>query len=190
MILITVLVIAVSCGSRPKIEETSPPEVVVGTDSSPTDEDVHNNNEEIIKKEEINAEETLQKRYIATRAEVQHFIEDLNKIIYNGNYDMWKTLLSKNYLAKISSPDFLKQISELPAMKSQKIVLKSTRDYFNYVVKPSRADSRIDYSSIDIEYISENKVKAFTITITKSGETRQNLLYDLEHFGNSWKIVN
>jgi hypothetical protein len=194
IVLIIVVFIAVSCGTQPHIEETSPLEIAKYVDSSLTDEKELGEgfDEEISEElnEELSSEISSQKRYISTKAEVQRLIGDINKIINNGSYDMWKPLLSEEYFAKISAPEFLHQISELPAMKSQKIVLKTPREYFYNVVLPSRANSRIDYSSIDIEFISENRVKAFTITTNKAGETQQNRLYDLEHFGNTWKIID
>jgi hypothetical protein len=183
MVLVVVFFIAVSCGTQPQVEEASPLEITEYADSSSTDK-------EELNEEELYSENSSQKRYIATRVEVQRLIGDINKIINNGSYDMWKPLLSEEYFAKISTPEFLQQVSELPAMKSQKIVLKTPREYFYNVVIPSRANTRIDYSSIDIEFISENRVKAFTITTNKAGETMQNRLYDLEHFGNSWKIID
>jgi hypothetical protein len=194
IVLIIELFIAVSCGTQPQIEETFPLENIKYAVFVLADEEVLSEapSEELSEKlnEELSSEISIQKRYISTKAEVQRFIVDINKIINNGSYDMWKPLLSEEYLAKISAPEFLQQISELPAMKSQKIVLKTPREYFYNVVIPSRAYGRIDYSSIDIEFISENRVKAFTITTNKAGETRQNRLYDLEHFGNSWKIID
>jgi hypothetical protein len=190
MELIIVLLIAVSCGTQPHIEETSLLEIAKHADSSSTDEKELSEGLSEELSEELSFEISIQKRYISTKAEVQRLIGDINKIINNGSYDMWRPLLSEEYFAKISAPEFLQQISELPAMKSQKIVLKTPREYFYNVVLPSRANSRIDYSSIDIEFISENRVKAFTITTNKAGETQQNRLYDLEHFGNSWKIID
>jgi hypothetical protein len=190
MVLVVVFFIAVSCGTQPHIEETFPTEIAEYASFFPTDEEELSEAPIEELNEELSSEKSNQKRYISAKAEVQRLIGDINKIINNGSYDMWRPLLSEEYFAKISAPEFLQQVSELPAMKSQKIVLKTPREYFYNVVIPSRANSRIDYSSIDIEFVSENRVKAFTITTNKAGETMQNRLYDLEHFGNSWKIID
>jgi hypothetical protein len=67
-------------------------------------------------------------------------------------------------------------------LKNQKIVLKSLEDYFLYVVVPSRANDRVD----DIEFIGQNRVKAYTIT-SKGQRLR---LYELEKTAGNWNIVN
>jgi hypothetical protein len=120
--------------------------------------------------------------YDSTKSDVQHLIEELNGIIRAKNYNAWRSYLDEDYLADISSSEYLQRISDSAAMKSQKIVLKAPEDYFNYVVVPSRANSRVD----DIEFITQRRVKAFTIT-----EKGQRLrLYDLERSSDGWKIIN
>jgi hypothetical protein len=125
-------------------------------------------------------------QYVETKEEVQHFIEGLNRIISRRDYKSWKAALSPEYFDKISSPENLQQVSELPAMKTRRIVLKDAEDYFINVVVPSRANSRVD----DIEFIGEHRVKAFTIVTTTSGEEQRLRLYDLEKTENIWKIID
>jgi hypothetical protein len=60
------------------------------------------------------------------------------------------------------------------------VKLQSLKDYFIYVVYPSRQNDRVD----DIEFITERLVKA--ITIGPDGERQ--ILYFLERDGTSWKI--
>jgi len=127
-----------------------------------------------------------QAKYLSTRDEVQKFIEQQNKLIKERNFEAWKTSLSREYFAEISSQENLRRISAQPAMKTRRIVLRTAQDYFDYVVVPSRADLRVD----EIEFISENRVKAFTITTNKAGEELRLRLYDLEKIGNSWTIIN
>jgi hypothetical protein len=127
-----------------------------------------------------------QAQYAATREEVQKFIEQQNKLIRERNFDAWKASLSPEYFAEISSKENLKRISEQPGMKTRKIILRTAQDYFDYVVVPSRADLRVD----EIEFISVNRVKAFTITTNKAGAEQRLRLYDLEKIGNSWTIIN
>jgi len=124
--------------------------------------------------------------YESTREEVQKFIEDLNQIIRNRNYQAWRACLSEEYFAEISSQENLREISAQPAMRTRRIVLRTPEDYFQYVVVPSRADLRVD----DIEFISVNRVKAFTITQNRAGDEVRLRLYDLEKIGNSWTIIN
>jgi len=116
--------------------------------------------------------------YISTWDEVQRFIESQNTIIRNRNYQAWRASLSPEYFAEISSPENLRYISELPAMRTRNIVLRTAEDYFINVVVPSRANLRVG----DIEFISLNRVKVF--------DERGLRLYDLEKINNSWTIIN
>jgi hypothetical protein len=119
----------------------------------------------------------------STMQEVRVFINDLNKVISAKNYNAWKDALSPEYFERISSAENLRLLSEMPQMKAQKKVLKTPKDYFDFVVVPSRADSRVD----EIEFLNLYKVKAYT---KKDGSTERMILYDLEKTGNMWKIVN
>jgi hypothetical protein len=127
-----------------------------------------------------------QQHYNTTREEVQRFIEELNLIIRNRDFNAWKGSLSPEYFLEISSPENLRRVSDLPAMRTRRIVLRTAEDFFQHVVVPSRADLRVD----DIEFISMNRVKAFTITTNRAGEEVRLRLYDLEKIGNTWTIIN
>ncbi|MDR1429177.1 MAG: hypothetical protein LBI85_02715 [Spirochaetaceae bacterium] len=118
----------------------------------------------------------------STKTDVQKLIQDLNGIIRARNYRAWVSYLSDDYLRDISSPDFLAQTSASARLRQQRIVLGSPEDYFNHVVVPSRANDRVD----DIEFTSQNRVKAYTVT--PNGQRLR--LYELEKTGNSWKIMN
>ena len=182
-----ILIFAISCSSAPKIaEETTEEvehEVILDVISEANIEKVDIPQEP---EEEFNPVNVSREYYEATREDVQHFIEELNEIIKNQNYNAWKAALSDEYFEEISSPQNLLEISELPAMKTRRITLRTSQDYFTHVVIPSRANSRID----DIEFISLYRVKAFTINITRSGEENRLLLYNLEKTGDMWKIIN
>lgn len=118
----------------------------------------------------------------STKIDVQHFIAELNRIIRAKDYHAWVSNLEESYFQTISSADFLQQLSESAFLQSRHIVLKTPQDYFFQVVVPSRANSRVD----DIEFISPTRVKAYTVS---SGGQRLRL-YDLEHSGGGWKIIN
>jgi hypothetical protein len=118
-----------------------------------------------------------------TMHDIQGMIEDLNRIIRSRNYDGWLSYLSQEFIAAHSAPDYLKQISETsPRLTTQNVVLNNLRDYFVYVVVPSRANDRVD----DIEYSAANRVKAYTV----SARGQRLRLYDLEQVDGGWKIVN
>ena len=127
-----------------------------------------------------------QAQYSSTMAEVQRFIEEQNKNIRSGNFEAWKRSLSPEYFAEISSAENLKRISESPVLKARKIVLKTAQDYFINVVVPSRADLHVE----EIEFISANRVTAFTVKTNKAGEEQRLRLYDLEKIDNTWTIIN
>ena len=116
------------------------------------------------------------------KVEIQQLIQRLNSIIRAKNYNAWVSYLDSNYFAVISSKEYLYRTSQSPVLAKQKIVLRSAQDYFNHVVVPARTNDRVD----DIEFETQNRVKAYTINA--KGEKLR--LYDLEKSGNEWKIIN
>jgi hypothetical protein len=165
--------LSVSCESGPKAADAPPPEpAALAAADTPVVEPPPGFDPASISREVFNS----------TKEDVQRFIEDLNRIIRNKNYTAWKDALAPALFAEISSAGYLARISDSDAMKSRKIVLKTPEDYFTHVVVPSRANSRVD----DIEFIAENRVKAFTIA--PNGQRLR--LYDLEKSGSTWKIIN
>ncbi|MCL1836817.1 MAG: hypothetical protein FWG46_04635 [Treponema sp.] len=138
--------------------------------------------------------EVSQEVYDSTLAEVQRFIDNLNKTISGKDYASWRNYLSEEYFEQISSPEFLANASESPALKSKKVVLRTPSDYFMNVVVPSRANSRVD----EIDFETENFVRAYflnTRTVRGEGnevrtETRRLRVYELIKIDDNWKIVN
>lgn len=117
----------------------------------------------------------------STMVDVQSFVEQLNRIIASRNYDEWTKHLTPDYLAHYSNPEVLAEISQDPALKRYSLVLRTLRDYFNYVVFPSRRDSQVD----DIEFLDKSRIKV--IWISPKGEPL--VLYNLEKIGDTWKIA-
>jgi hypothetical protein len=116
------------------------------------------------------------------KSEVQQLIQKLNGIIRAKDYDSWVSYLGTGYFAIINSKEYLDRINKSERMIKARITLYSARDYFIHVVVPSRANDRVD----DIEFISQNRVKAYTIN--PKGERLR--LYDLEKTRSSWMIIN
>ena len=116
------------------------------------------------------------------KLEIQQLIQKLNGIIREKNYNGWVSYLDTGFFATINSKEYLDRVSQSPVLVKQKIVLKSARDYFNHVVVPARTNDRVD----DIEFISRNRVKAYTVNA--AGNRLR--LYDLEKTENGWKIIN
>jgi hypothetical protein len=137
-----------------------------------------------------------QEQFDTTKNEVQTLVEDLNKIIRARNYNSWVTYLSESYFEEINSQAYLEDMTEKlyerdknvaanlgrDVKQVQKRVLRTSRDYFTYVVVPSRANDRVD----DIEYISENQVIAYTV----DGRGQRLILHNLEKIDGKWKISN
>ncbi|MFA6508335.1 MAG: hypothetical protein WCT14_19695 [Treponemataceae bacterium] len=118
----------------------------------------------------------------STKSDVQALLERLNAIIRDKDYESWVTFLGKDYRAALNDPSFLERISASSVLRKQKVTLRSLRDYFIYVVVPSRAHDRAD----DIEFIGQNRVKAFTV----DAKGRRLRLYDLEKTPTGWEIIN
>jgi hypothetical protein len=133
-------------------------------------------------KETFDPETVTEEEFNFTKAEIQTLITELNNIIRARDYNAWINCLGANYLAEKNSKTYLAQVSKQPRLKSQKITLANAKDYFNYVVVPSRVNDRVD----DIEFVTKNRVKAYTINT--NGERLR--LYDLENWGMGWKIIN
>ncbi|MBN2875607.1 MAG: hypothetical protein JXM71_10975 [Spirochaetales bacterium] len=116
-----------------------------------------------------------------TIVDVQALIGSLNYIIQSKDYDSWVAALTEEYRDYYSSPETLARISEAAVLKRLKIQLTSLKDYFTYVVYPSRQNDRVD----DVEFIDATRIRA--ITINPKGERL--VLYNLEKIGDTWKIA-
>ena len=170
LLIILSVILAVSCGSKP-------------INGAPRDDEEWGY---VQSGESFNPISVSQEYYQSTMGDVQFFIEELNQIIRRRDYNSWKEALSLEYFEKISSQENLQEISAQPAMITRRIVLRNAEDFFIHVVVPSRANSRVD----DIEFVSMNRVKAFTIMTNRAGEEQRLRLYDLEKTGNIWKIID
>jgi hypothetical protein len=188
LLAVTVVFFFVSCGSSPETEQqddhvSSPGEAAgesqVSASEKPAPQvpaapavfDAHNVSRELFEQ---------------TKLEVQRFIDQLNNMISQRNYEAWKSSLSPEFFARIASAEHLQSVSDTDIMKAQRIVLRNAEDYFFYVVVPSRTASRVD----EIEFISENRVKAYMINVYNDGTTLWIRLFDLEKNGNMWMIIN
>lgn len=117
--------------------------------------------------------------YTRTFEEIGEFIDKLNLIIRNADYESWLTFLSEEYIRVTADPLYLKDQSEKPLLKQANIQLADLRDYFAYVVVPSRTQATVD----EIEFLDENRVKALAVL-----RGTRVILYLLERHDNQWKI--
>jgi hypothetical protein len=174
-----------SCVSEPETQPEAPVQPVIQVPVAPVVEPAA----PVLAEPEIppvevpfDSTHVAQEIYDSTKVDVQQFIENLNQIIRQKDYRGWSSNLGELYLARINSREYLNNVSQQPRLKSQKIVLNSAEDYFINVVVPSRANDRVD----DIEFVSEEAVRAYTVT--PAGQRLR--LYLLEKVGSSWKIVD
>ena len=150
------------------------------------EEDKSNNNinNTIIVEDSIESKEPLEfslseEKYTIIFNEIEMVIEKLNKLIHNKEYHLWLTYLTEDYKKIKGNPEYLKKLSEKPVIKNKKIVLRSLKDYFYYVVVPSRYNAKLD----KLKFINETHVKAYTYI-----NNEYIILYYLEKQGNEWKI--
>jgi hypothetical protein len=120
--------------------------------------------------------------YTETKRDIQIFIQKVDALIKTKNYDEWVKLLSREYYELINSSAFLAEVSQQPRLKSQNIVLKTSKDYFLQVVVTSRAN----LWASDIEFVERTRVMAF---IVNQGGQRIRI-HTLDKTGDSWEIVD
>ena len=123
--------------------------------------------------------EATKEEYEAAFEEIDKLINKLNTIIKNGRYEEWLTYLTEEYINTMSKKSNLEEISDKPILKRYNINLHSLRDYFNYVVVPSRSNTQLD----DIIFVDKKHVKAISV---KDG--KNTILYQLERVNDKWKI--
>jgi hypothetical protein len=121
-----------------------------------------------------------------TMGEMRLLIAEINRVIRAKDYERWVAYLAEDFITAINSPDYLAQLSESSRqLKGQNIVLRTPQDYFTYVVVASRENIRVDASLDDIEFLSHNRVKAFTLNARK----QRLRLFEFVKAGDAWKIA-
>jgi hypothetical protein len=120
-----------------------------------------------------------QEEYDKTFAEVEAVILELNDTIKTKNMGKWEKYLTREFRDSIMSPQNLGELNERPLLKRNNITIKTLKEYFEYVVVPSRANVRLD----DLKFTDEKRVQAF-MTVNEENV----LIYQLEKLNNEWKI--
>ena len=180
----SLLIIAfISCSSAaPPAKKTQTPvkkETPAAKSETPKQNNTQNEKKEEKKPQASNDQNVSDAVYTQTFSDIEAFIAKLNKIISQSNFDEWKRYLTQGYIDYYSNPANLKTVSETPALKKHKIVLRSLKDYFTYVVVPSRSDTHLD----SISFVDNNNIKAYMII-----EGEPIILYNLVKSNNNWKI--
>ena len=124
--------------------------------------------------------EVSKELYDQTLNEMKLLIEKLNGIISDQNYEKWKLYLSDKYIRTYNDKAKLRQISENSQILSDNnIVLNNLKDYFEWVVVPSRSKASVD----DIVFEDENRIKAYMYI-----KDKKSILYQLEKIDEKWLI--
>jgi hypothetical protein len=166
--LVFILLLTVSCITRPPAKPAPPPATIPSASEHPGD----------ISKPSV-YQVTPEKKQ-ASLVAIKSLVDRLNSIIANQSFEEWKTYLDAAYLSIYSDPVRLKEYSaNSPFLKQYGIRLRSLEDYFRFVVVPSRANVIVD----DISFLDENRVNVWTVV-----DNERVLLYLLKLYGKEWKI--
>ncbi len=132
--------------------------------------------EEAVEPQEFEVSEEVFER---TFSEVEQTISELNSVIARRDYQRWLDYLTPEYRRTYSDPQTLREISRMPILQRNEIELQNLRDYFEWVVGPSRADARLD----DLRFLSNDQVEAIMVV-----RGRPVILYRLRNVDGNWKV--
>ncbi|MCF7938870.1 MAG: hypothetical protein K9L68_09765 [Spirochaetales bacterium] len=181
--MITVAFLYFGCATEPEdsavAEEPPPSETPEEREQTPETAPEEAEEAEEVEKDDPEDFEISEEVYTETFSDVENVIRELSSIIRKENFNAWKEYLTKEYIEEYSDPQTLRELSEYPLFKKNNIKLDSLRDYFQYVVVPSRSSARLD----DLEFIGKEKVKAIMIE-----DEQRIVLFYLEKTQTGWKI--
>lgn len=108
--------------------------------------------------------------------------ETIEEKIIAEDFDGWYNSLSSNYRAFIEDPDELLKMSKKSGyLKRKKIVLRSAKDYFDYIVIPSR-------EGIALKYVNFQRIDEKNIKVNCMLDGNANFVYDFVYENESWKL--
>ena len=180
LILFFFLLYSCSSTSPPETEveqaesKPQPSEAPAGTAQMETQTATEEKPESEQKKFEVSKE-----LYKQTFDDIESVIRELNRIIRNREYKNWLTYLTEAYVKKSSRPEYLIRWQKDPRLQEKKIVLRTLKDYFDYVVVPTRSEAKLD----EIEFCDDTHVYAYTVF-----QSKKYLLYNLVKSEQGWKI--
>jgi len=150
--------------------EAAPPEPEVTEPAVP---------EEVIVNDETGYEVSVEV-YEKTLDEMRDLIDTLNKVISSRNYEKWKLYLSEPYIKTYNDKDKLAQISRDSKILSENdIELRNLKDYFEWVVVPSRSTARVD----DVVFLDDTHLTVYMLI-----QEKNTILYQLENIDGNWLI--
>jgi len=185
------IVMILGCQNGPESNDPPPhteDEVIQTPEEVFVPEEEYTPQEEIIPEPEEDpirdgAESTYQvteEVYNNTFAEIEALITQLNTIIRDRNFRLWRSYLTQQYIDHISNPENLRQFSETPIMRHLGIRLRNLEDFFEFVVVPSRSNARLD----ELVFQDDTRVTAYMFI-----NNSRSILYQLEKINGNWKIT-
>jgi hypothetical protein len=162
------------CAGAPEPVEPLPPEPVAQPEPEPPvqDNSLTEKSEDFVVTMEV---------YQQTFEDIEAFIQNLNDIIRNEDFDAWRSFLTDEYITYYSDNAVLKGISdELKNKYRYDLRLRTLKDYFLYIVVGSRQEASLE----EIEFIDETHLLAYSIV----NETPV-ILYYLANTDGEWKIA-
>jgi len=117
--------------------------------------------------------------YVETFEDIKGLIGNLNGIIANKDYETWLTYLTDDYIEYFSSPEKLKEYTDLFKQRGYNYKIRDLEDYFLYLVVISRSNAVVD----EIKFTDSTHITAYTEI-----KDKLSVLYYLEKNENGWKI--
>ena len=115
-------------------------------------------------------------------SKIRGLFETIEEKIISEDFNGWYNSLSSNYRSFIENPDELLRMSKKSAyLKRKKIVLRSAKDYFDYIVIPSREGIALKY--VNFQQINEKNIKVNCML-----DDNANFVYDFVYENDSWKL--
>jgi len=112
--------------------------------------------------------------------ELEALVLRINSDIASGEYEKWLLYLSSDYMDNYNSREILSGISLSPRLGTRGMVLTDLKDYYEWVVMPSRHDAKLE----SIEIATEKRAIAYSMY--KGSKAR---LYELEKIHGEWRIT-
>lgn len=172
--LLAIMLFVFGCATAPETPPEPPPETVeepAAEESTPVPEI-----EEAPGDHEIQVSVEVYER---TFSEIEETIAELNRVIQARDFRRWQQFLTEEYIDTYSDPVTLRELSDTPILARNDIELTSLRDYFDWVVVPSRANARLD----DLHFIRNDQVEAIMEV-----RGQRVILYQLTNVDGDWKV--
>ena len=118
------------------------------------------------------------------RMHMKNLFDYIEEIIARGDYGAWYSSLSTAYKNYLNDRTVLKKMSsDSDILNNKGIILKTPKDYFEYVVIEARTREEKVLKFKDFKYIDKNHVKV----ICQRGENER-FQYNFIFEDNCWKL--